>query len=169
MKLQTNRDVIYWEYAKIIAENITGSRRDFAEVTRVFKRLKSGQMSMSSILRENKLLVQSDRVCTYCGSLDNLQWEHIIPRSRGGPDSIDNLVLSCKSCNMKKGIRNPYEWYGKARRDEIPRIVVGKYLKLVFQQHEALGTLDAGGSSGDGKVRLSDLMVAFERRRDETG
>jgi len=163
MKMETIRDVIYWEYAKIIAVKISGSRRDFAEVTRVFKRLKSGRISMSSLLRENKLLVQSDTTCAYCGSLDKLQWEHIIPRSRGGPDSIDNLVLACQSCNLKKGVLDPYEWYGKDRREEIPRIVVGKYLKLVYQQHEALGTLDKDGYSGDGKVHLSDLMVAFEQ------
>ena len=65
---------------------------------------------------------------------------------------------------LKKGTRDPFEWYGKGRREDIPRIVVGKYLKLAYQQHEALGGLDKGGSGPDGKVHLSDLMVAFEGR-----
>jgi hypothetical protein len=164
MKINSIRELIYWEYAKIIAERICGSRRNFGLVTGTFKRLKSGDLSMSSLLRENKLLVHSDTACVYCASTETLQWEHIIPRARGGPDTIDNLVLACRSCNLKKGTRDPYDWYGKARRGDLPRLVVGKYLKLAYQQHEAIGTLDSGGFGLDGKVHLSDLMVAFERQ-----
>ena len=163
MILRTVRDLIYWEWSKIIAEKVSGSRRDYAIITYSFKRLKAGEISMSTVLRENKLFVQADKSCVYCGSSERLQWEHIIARSRGGPDTIDNLVLACQPCNLSKGVRDPFDWYGKARRNEIPRLVVGKYLKLVYEKHEALGTLDTCGDADGGSVRLSDLMTAFDR------
>ena len=50
--------------------------------------------------------------CQYCGrkmSKTELTLDHVIPRSRGGIDSWDNLVLACMHCNVKKGSRTPEE------------------------------------------------------------
>ena len=41
--------------------------------------------------------------CIYCGSKGKMEIEHVIPRSRGGTDSLNNLVLSCHECNQAKG------------------------------------------------------------------
>lgn len=41
--------------------------------------------------------------CQYCGSTKELTIDHIIPRSRGGEDSWENLVVACMSCNTRKG------------------------------------------------------------------
>jgi 5-methylcytosine-specific restriction endonuclease McrA len=41
--------------------------------------------------------------CQYCNSTRNLTIDHIIPKCRGGQDSWENLVVSCSSCNTKKG------------------------------------------------------------------
>lgn len=35
--------------------------------------------------------------------------DHVVPESRGGPHHIDNFVLSCKSCNSRKGNKLPGE------------------------------------------------------------
>jgi 5-methylcytosine-specific restriction endonuclease McrA len=40
--------------------------------------------------------------CQYCGSTKNLTIDHIIPRSRGGEDTWENLVVACMPCNSKK-------------------------------------------------------------------
>lgn len=37
--------------------------------------------------------------------------DHKIPVSRGGTNDLDNLVLSCISCNSSKGGREPDEWF----------------------------------------------------------
>jgi 5-methylcytosine-specific restriction endonuclease McrA len=40
--------------------------------------------------------------CQYCGSTKNLTIDHIIPRSRGGEDTWENLVVACMPCNTRK-------------------------------------------------------------------
>jgi 5-methylcytosine-specific restriction endonuclease McrA len=50
------------------------------------------------------LLEKWGRKCIYCNAKNiPLQIDHIIPRSLGGSDRVDNLTLACKSCNQKKG------------------------------------------------------------------
>lgn len=49
--------------------------------------------------------------CVYCGAADKpLHCDHVIPLSRGGPSSIDNLATACAGCNISKGARTPSEW-----------------------------------------------------------
>ena len=50
--------------------------------------------------------------CLYCGSKAPkavLELEHILPKSKGGPASWDNLCAACHPCNQKKGDRTPEE------------------------------------------------------------
>lgn len=63
---------------------------------------------MVEISRRN-VLKRDANTCQYCGSRNNLTVDHIIPRSRGGKDTWDNLVTACVSCNNKKGNRTPRE------------------------------------------------------------
>lgn len=44
-------------------------------------------------------------VCRYCRRIGdyNIHIDHVIPVSRGGLDTIDNLVTACEACNLAKG------------------------------------------------------------------
>ena len=129
-----------------------------------FKRLSGKKIAPSAILRENKKLVEESDKCAYCGCCDSeLHWEHIIPKSRGGPDTIDNMVKSCPKCNQKKSNKDPFEWYGYDRKYEIPRLVLGKYLKLVYDVHENKRTLDSIDINQDGKLDVFDLGSIFQK------
>jgi 5-methylcytosine-specific restriction endonuclease McrA len=41
--------------------------------------------------------------CQYCGSGFDLTFDHVIPRSRGGRTTWDNVVTACAPCNLLKG------------------------------------------------------------------
>ena len=54
--------------------------------------------------------------CHYChSSLKDYGWhiEHVIPLSRGGSNSSENIVLACVTCNLSKGSKTPSEWTGR--------------------------------------------------------
>lgn len=42
-------------------------------------------------------------------------WDHVVPVSRGGPDTKANILVVCRRCNGDKGNRNPIEWLGVLR------------------------------------------------------
>ena len=43
--------------------------------------------------------------CQYCGDDDDLTFDHVIPRSRGGRTTWENVVTACAPCNLHKGGR----------------------------------------------------------------
>jgi 5-methylcytosine-specific restriction endonuclease McrA len=50
--------------------------------------------------------------CQYCGtrcSIDELTYDHVIPRSRGGRTTWENIVSCCYECNAVKANRTPVE------------------------------------------------------------
>jgi 5-methylcytosine-specific restriction endonuclease McrA len=60
--------------------------------------------------------------CQYTGALlrpDEGSLDHVVPRSRGGPDTWENLVWSSKQVNTRKGNRLPHEAGLKLRK--VPR------------------------------------------------
>lgn len=56
---------------------------------------------------------RDDYTCQYCGERGGkLECDHVIPVSRGGGHSDDNLVTSCFSCNRSKRAKTVDEWRG---------------------------------------------------------
>src|ERR1700759_4339914 len=49
------------------------------------------------------VFARDDWTCQYCGSRSNLTVDHVVPRSKGGSSSWDNIVASCAPCNRRKG------------------------------------------------------------------
>ena len=47
--------------------------------------------------------------CQYCGARTSLTVDHVIPRSKGGESSWENIVASCAPCNRRKGDRLPHQ------------------------------------------------------------
>jgi 5-methylcytosine-specific restriction endonuclease McrA len=66
--------------------------------------------------------------CVYCGdgNVKTLTLDHVIPQSKGGPNTWNNLVTACKTCNSEKADLT-LEEYGK----EIPQPARPHYLMLI--------------------------------------
>src|ERR1700723_1899339 len=57
-------------------------------------------------LSRKNILLRDRNTCQYCGIVLNsgeLTLDHVIPRSRGGNSTWENLVACCHSCNRRKG------------------------------------------------------------------
>ena len=109
------------------------------------------------------LFARDDYKCQYCGrhrgqlkGRQVLTRDHIIPLSRGGDNSWQNLVASCSPCNNRKGDRLPGEagmrLLSKPREPNYVRLVwtvrrvtptQARYIKM-FYGVEALSTLQEG-------------------------
>jgi 5-methylcytosine-specific restriction endonuclease McrA len=56
------------------------------------------------------LFRRDDHTCQYCRLRSNdLTLDHVVPRSRGGPTSWENVVACCRRCNAQKRDRTPEE------------------------------------------------------------
>jgi len=158
--VKTVRDLIYWEYANLIAKG-AAFEGNYGFIMSRFQKLKRGEIQWSEVSREDRLMVERGKTqCVYCGSNANLSWDHLIPVSKGGPNIISNQVVACRSCNSSKGDKDIFEWYA-GRHEEMPGLVKGKYLKLVFDFHEAMGTLDLPDINADGSLDVMDLGAVF--------
>jgi 5-methylcytosine-specific restriction endonuclease McrA len=70
-------------------------------------------------LNRHTVFARDGHTCQYCGRRlpsSQLSLDHVIPRSRGGRSTWENVVCACLSCNVKKGGRTPHEAHMKLRR-----------------------------------------------------
>jgi 5-methylcytosine-specific restriction endonuclease McrA len=61
------------------------------------------------VLNRQNIFKRDNSQCQYCGSTRDLTLDHVMPRSRGGKSTWDNLITACKSCNSRKGDLTPAE------------------------------------------------------------
>jgi 5-methylcytosine-specific restriction endonuclease McrA len=75
-------------------------------------------------LRFNRrnLFARDGNHCQYCGKVfptSELSLDHVMPRSRGGEMSWENVVCACVACNVRKGGRTPQEAHMKLIRPPV--------------------------------------------------
>lgn len=51
------------------------------------------------------VFARDGRLCRFCGATERLELDHIQPWSLGGQDTVDNLRVLCKPCNVRRGNR----------------------------------------------------------------
>jgi 5-methylcytosine-specific restriction endonuclease McrA len=62
-------------------------------------------------LTKKNVLIRDDHACQYCGGHGErmMTVDHVIPKSRGGESTWENLVCACMRCNNRKNNRIPQE------------------------------------------------------------
>ena len=82
-------------------------------VPRVVRLLFYDRLHRQNVTLNRRNIFARDRSrCQYCGRhlpTHELSLDHIIPRSRGGETTWENMVCACVKCNIKKGGRPPTE------------------------------------------------------------
>ena len=167
--VKTVRDVIFWQYAKIISDSAGMGKKDWGFVTAKFKQLRQGEISWNQIREYVKEKENTDE-CVFCGAKTNLTLEHLFPRKLNGPDAEKNVVWICKICNSSKGSRRLYEYFAgrggiKAAKYGVPRIAEGKYLKFAFENLQQNGFLEVDKTTLSAvcpKCDMKSLCVKYE-------
>ena len=84
-------------------------------------------------LSRRGILTRDRLTCQYCGAQPgraSLTLDHVVPRSRGGQRSWQNLVAACSPCNRRKGDRSPREaGMTLAQTPRAPRYVAFAWLE----------------------------------------
>jgi 5-methylcytosine-specific restriction endonuclease McrA len=83
------------------------------QVPRVIRLLEFDRLPKQKLhLNRRNVLARDSHICQYCGRhfpTHLLSIDHVLPRSRGGATTWENVVCACLTCNVKKGGRTPYE------------------------------------------------------------
>lgn len=163
-EVKTIKDQIFFQYAKIIAKaafgidnGVDAKKKCYGFIKETFRNLKSGKMSWSDILREDMQFIDKDKECIYCGSKENLQKDHIVPKTLTVNErccecdtiqAVHNIVFACGECNSKKSQKGLYTYWHEINPDKeksfdyLPVLLEKKYLKTIYKCHECAGTLD---------------------------
>lgn len=67
----------------------------------------------------HNIFIRDGNTCQYCGNRkprQELNLDHVLPRSRGGLTTWENIVCACLDCNRRKGGRSPVEAGMRLRR-----------------------------------------------------
>jgi 5-methylcytosine-specific restriction endonuclease McrA len=80
-----------------------------------------------------RILRRDGYICQYCGQEANTV-DHVVPRRLGGNDVDDNLVASCRRCNLSKGGR----FFVSTRTPPTPRSISNPQNTLI--SHDQTGS-----------------------------
>jgi 5-methylcytosine-specific restriction endonuclease McrA len=93
------------------------------QVPRVIRLLSFDRVPKQTIrFNRRNLFARDGNRCQYCGKhfpTSELSLDHVVPRSRGGDTTWENVVCACVACNVRKGGRTPQEAHLKLVRPPI--------------------------------------------------
>lgn len=83
------------------------------QVPRIIRLLRYDRLPRNAVkFNRRNIFLRDEHRCQYCGrhfTSTRLSLDHVLPRSRGGPDTWENVVCACLNCNVRKGGRTPAE------------------------------------------------------------
>lgn len=104
MKNLTRSEVMDLDLFDALADHVEVSGKKLAK--KVIGRGKDGRRMFTGTLRAT-IYQRDNGACFYCGEQVLGAWDadHVIPWSRGGRTVAENGVVSCQSCNRRKGAK----------------------------------------------------------------
>ena len=101
------------ETAKRSCHNYSKSEKGrLSSATRHNRRRAAKKMVENNFTLEmwKQTLEEYNYLCAYCGSKENIQQDHVVPVSKGGGNTKDNVVPACPSCNASKHNKTLILW-----------------------------------------------------------
>ena len=85
----------------------------YIQAPRVIRLLRYDRFPRNVVkFNRRNIFLRDENRCQYCGkkfSTHQLSLDHVVPRSRGGQTTWENIVCACLECNVRKGGRTPDE------------------------------------------------------------
>lgn len=88
---------------------LSGTQRTFRCPSIIRLRGDRNRIKIKVQLNRRNVMKRDGFSCMYCGSRSDLTIDHIVPRSKGGKTTWENLVTACTSCNNKKDNKDLHE------------------------------------------------------------
>jgi len=105
--------LVYLRKADLVAQSETEKLRSISEtfpMPSVIRLHKYVYLPYRGVMLTRQNIFKRDtHQCQYCGTTEDLTLDHVMPKSRGGRTSWDNLITACKRCNSRKGDFTPQE------------------------------------------------------------
>jgi len=118
-------------------------------------------MEMRSYLR-----MAHNYTCQYCHGASGdkrLTWDHIVPRSRHGSDSLDNATLACYTCNQSKSNLSIEAWIASLTTSNAHHTAIRQYAPKVRAQRRTLRDAAAVNSSNNALFKSLSTFVPIVR------
>ncbi|MFO0892887.1 MAG: HNH endonuclease [Isosphaeraceae bacterium] len=115
------------------------------EVPRIIRLLGSDRLPRQKVkFNRRNLFARDGNRCQYCGRKfpsSELSLDHVVPRSRGGGATWENIVCACLKCNVRKGGRTPSEAGMRLYREPVePRTSPSLRLTLSHRKYQSWKT-----------------------------
>ncbi len=114
-------DFSSWEEMSLLSKDIWDKNKSYSYfnhnnsifgIPKVIRLVDYNKIPVKLRINRRNIILRDDHKCQYCGkkkSLSELNIDHIIPKSKGGKNTWENLTCACISCNSKKRDRTPKE------------------------------------------------------------
>jgi 5-methylcytosine-specific restriction endonuclease McrA len=125
-----NYDFETWREVSELKSQFKESHEDWVrsinfeiQVPRVIRLLSYDRVPQRTVrLNRRNIFARDENRCQYCGHkfpTSELSLDHILPQSRGGKTTWENICCACIDCNVKKGGRTPEEAHMRLKKKPI--------------------------------------------------
>ena len=110
-------------YAVELYETYVRSARQIFQLPSVIALKRFVNVSfLRPVCSRKNIILRDENICQYCAqefATDDLTMDHVVPRSRGGTHTWENVVLACSKCNQKKADKMPEAFYLKLTKKPV--------------------------------------------------
>lgn len=133
-KIAKANKIFYQKNKDLIKKRVKNWVQDNPEKRRannlIYVQRKRSLISNFSFYQWQQCLTHFNHQCAYCGSTESLEQEHVIPVSRGGHYTPDNIIPACRSCNASKNNKIMQDWFTQNENYSVERMAnILKYVQ----------------------------------------